>query len=380
MANYNVTTAGAAFQFDTQDCLWNSVSKIDDTHFINFWAGVDSDGFVQVFTVNTSTWAVTTAGAVLEYDTANGTLASSHQIDANHFINFWYGAANYGLAQVFTVDTTTWAVTTANARLSFDTQYGLYNNCYKIDDNHFINFWRGGGSLNGFVQVFTVNTSTWAVTTANAILEYDATDAFNSDCFQIDSNHFINFFAGSDEDGFAQVFTVNTSTWAVTTAGSALEFDTVYGRYNNCYKIDDNHFINFWSGADGDGFVQTFTVNTSTWVVTTANARLEFDTVNTICNSCYKIDTNHFINFWGGNGNDGFVQVFTVNTSTWAVTTTTARLEFDTQTGLYNGCCEISTGYFINFFQGGAGADGYAQVFSVELPSIITFIPQITFI
>ena len=212
--------------------------------------------------------------------------------------------------------------------MEFDTVYGLYNNCYKIDSNHFINFWRGGGSLNGFVQVFTVNTSTWAVTTAGAILEFDTVNGLYTSCSKIDDNHFINFWSGADSDGFVQVFTVNTSTWEVTTAGAILEFDTVYGLYNSCYKIDDNHFINFWSGADSDGFVQ----------------------------------------------------VFTVNTSTWAVTTTTARLEFDTQTGSFNGCYEITTGYFINFFQGGAGADGYAQVFNVALPSTITFIPQITFI
>ena len=328
MANYDVTTAGAVFQFDTQDCVHNSVLKIDDNHFINFWSGADSDGFVQVFTVNTSTWEVTTAGAILEFDTVYGLYNSCYKIDDNHFINFWSGADSDGFVQVFTVNTSTWEVTTAANSLEFDTVYGLYNNCYKIDSNHFINFWRGGGSLNGFVQVFTVNTSTWAVTTAGAILEFDTVNGLYTSCSKIDDNHFINFWSGADSDGFVQVFTVNTSTWEVTTAGAILEFDTVYGLYNSCYKIDDNHFINFWSGADSDGFVQ----------------------------------------------------VFTVNTSTWAVTTTTARLEFDTQTGSFNGCYEITTGYFINFFQGGAGADGYAQVFNVALPSTITFIPQITFI
>jgi hypothetical protein len=60
------------------------------------------------------------------------------------------------------------------------------------------------------------------------------------------------------------------STWAVTTANSALEFDT-----QNCYEnssiiIDSNHFLNFWRGTDGDSFAQVMAVNTSTWAVTTA--------------------------------------------------------------------------------------------------------------
>jgi hypothetical protein len=152
-----------------------------------------------------------------------------------------------------------WAVTTAAASLEFDTDYGYYNSCHQIDSNHFVNFWRGADD-DGFTQVFTVNTSTWAVTTAAARLEFDTVNGWHNSCYQVDSNHFINFWSGPDDDGFTQVFTVNTSTWAVTTAAARLEFDTVQGWYNSCYQIDSNHFINFWRGKDDDGFTQVFEV------------------------------------------------------------------------------------------------------------------------
>ena len=152
----------------------------------------------------------------------------------------------------------------------------------------------------------------WAVTTAADGIEFDTQQALFSSCRQIDSNHFINFWSGVDYDGYVQVFTVNTTTWAVTTANDPLEFDTTNGQYNSCFAIDSNHFINFWSSDGADGYVQVFTVNTSTWAVTTANNALEFDTVNGTYNSCFQIDSNHFINFWSGDGSDGYVQVFTV--------------------------------------------------------------------
>jgi hypothetical protein len=217
-----------------------------------------------------------------------------------------------------------WAVTTANASLEFDTVNGGNHSCYQIDSNHFIDFW-GGADYDGFVQVFTVNTSTWAVTTANASLEFDTVQGYFNSCYQIDSNHFIDFWCGSGSDGYVQVFTVNTSTWAVTTANASLEFDTVNGNYNSCYQIDSNHFIDFWGGADYDGFVQVFTVNTSTWAVTTANASLEFDTRDNERNSCYQIDSNHFINFWGGYSVDGYVQVFEVELPSGAVQDSSER-------------------------------------------------------
>jgi hypothetical protein len=67
-------------------------------------------------------------------------------------------------------------------------------------------------SGQSIVQIFVVDTSTWAVTTAGASLNYDSTDSRFPSCFQIDSTHFINFFSGSNSDGYVQTFTVNTST------------------------------------------------------------------------------------------------------------------------------------------------------------------------
>jgi hypothetical protein len=370
MAEWAVTTAAARLEFDTGQGWYNSCYQIDTNHFINFWAGPGSDGFTQVFTVNTSTWAVTTAAASLEFDVDVGRFHSCYQIDSNHFINFWGGLDYDGFTQVFTVNTSTWAVTRAGARLEFDTVNGWYNSCYQIDTNHFINFWEGwvGSAAVGFVQVFEVNTSTWAVTTAAARLEFDTVNDYVNSCYQVDSNHFINFWGGAGSDGFTQVFTVNTSTWAVTTAAARLEFDTVNDYVNSCYQVDSNHFINFWGGAGSDGFTQVFTVNTSTWAVTTAAARLEFDTDHGWYDSCYQIDNNHFINFWSGPDDDGFTQVFTVNTSTWAVTTAAASLEFDTVNGNYHSCYQIDSNHFINFW-GGKDDDGYVQVFEVEVPS-----------
>jgi len=147
--------------------------------------------------------------------------------------------------------------------LEFDTQNGNYSNCCKIDTSHFINFWLGTSS-DAYVQVFTVNTSTFAVTTANTALKYFNDDISANSCFMIDSTHFINFWQDSlGIDGEVQVFAIST-TYAVTTANSALTFDAGNGNYNSCQQIDANHFIVFYAGTDVDGFAVVITVNTST--------------------------------------------------------------------------------------------------------------------
>jgi len=366
MATWEITTSNDSLEFDTVKATHNSCFAIDSNHFINFWSGDGDDGFVQVFTVNTSTWAVTTAGARLEFDTVQFITNDCFQIDSNHFISTWSGTDGDGFAQVFTVNTSTWAVTTAGARLEFDTADYLEPTLKQVDPSHFITFWSGVG-FDGFVQILEINTSTWEITTSNASLEFDTVSGRYNSCFAIDSNHFINFWAGESDDGYVQVFTVNTSTWAVTTAGARLEFDTIQGFYNDCFQIDSNHFINFWTGPGNDGFVQVFTVNTSTWAVTTAGASLEFDTISKYFSSCYQVDSNHFINFWGGGATAyiGAVQVFEINTSTWEITTSNASLEFDTAQGWYSSCGQIDANHFINFWSG-SGNDGFVQVFTVD--------------
>lgn len=349
-STYDIATSNDKLAFDSVD-MYNSCYQIDSGHFINFYSGVDNDGFAQVFTINTSTWAVSTASAKLEFDTTYNVLNSCYPVDTNHFINFW-GGISKGIAQIFEINTSTWVITTANSFLEFFDTRAIYNRCFHIDANHFINFWSEG------VQVFEVNTSTWVITTAASKYAFSAEE--ESSCYQIDDNHFINFWVGPAVSANVQIFEVDTSTWAITTASSVLNYDSQYDYQSSCYRIDANHFVHFYCGPAADGFAQVFEVNTTTWAVATASSKLEFDTQLGTDHSCYQVDSNHFINFYKGVDSDGFVQFFEVNPSTWAITTAGSKLEFDTQNGEYNSCGRLDDKHFINFWS------GFAQAFNVE--------------
>lgn len=51
MANWDVKTANSSLDFDTRSSSYHSCAKIDTNHFINFWRGVNGNGFAQTFTV-----------------------------------------------------------------------------------------------------------------------------------------------------------------------------------------------------------------------------------------------------------------------------------------------------------------------------------------
>lgn len=378
MANWQITTAWARFTYDLAVSSWyNFLVWVDANHFLALWAdGTDSDGFAQIIAVNTSTWAVTTAAAVLEFDTqANGDSVAI-DIDSTHFVTFFRGYLNDWFVQTFTVNTSTWAITTAAASLEFDTQDAGNISAVKIDTNHCICVWTWPAS-DGFIQTFTVNTTTWAVTTAAASLEFDTQQNTAWELVAIDANHFLVFWSGGASTyQYAQVFTVNTTTWAVTTAAASFNFESVTPTGNprhTPHKIDDTHFINFWIDDGQDLVSQVFAVNTTTWAVTTAWARFEdADTFNNF--SATRIDSTHFLvmSKQGGGAPGWYSVVYQVDTATWAITT--AYNEF--QWGGFGGAAghlsywyKIDTTHFLAMWGDQWDADSYMQVLAIEVPA-----------
>src|SRR3990167_1442016 len=323
MANYDVTTAAASLEYDTVQGDWPTLHQVDANHFINFYNGSADDGFADILVVNTTTWAVTTVTTRLEFDTADDidNFALAIPDFPNYFLNLWTGVGTDGFAQVFTVNTTTWAVTTAAGTLEFDTQNASSNMLLAIDSTHFLNVWNGGAGGQGTAQVFTVNTTTWAVTTAATTFVFDTESAGYPTIAPIDANHFLaNWQGGTNEDLHAVTLVVNTTTWAVSTAAAEAIFDSdnfsgPYGK-RELVVIDSNHFLRAWESGtvNGfDGYIRVQEVNTTTWAVSqVGTAALEFDTQDATEKSIVKIDASHFIMTWSGAGFDGFAQVFAV--------------------------------------------------------------------
>jgi len=376
MAQYDLTTAGSQLEFDTQNNLYNACCNIDENHFVNFWQGVDGDGFGQMFEINTSTFAISTVGASYEFDSDNAAYLSLVAIDSSHVLAFWdNNVALAGYAQAFIASTSAGVGGVGgSAKLEVDSDRGKYSTMCQIDTNHFIAFYQGASTTIGRARTLTVSTSTFIVTNAAAAFAFDATDATSNSCCKLDDNHVVNFWAESNK-AKAQVFEINTSTWAISTAGAQLNnYSTQQAAYGGtCFQVDENHFLHAWSGDGNDGFAQVFEVNTSTWAISTAGAAFEFDTQIAIEPAAQKIDANHFILFWrGGASSHGLSRTFEINTSTWAISEKSSLLSFYTESSTrYNCCVRLDTANYVNFWQG-LGVDGFAQAFSVEVGTLYT--------
>ena len=225
------------------------------------WQGVAGDAFVQCF--NVSGDSIVAIDTPLEFDTSDGNNFTLAQIDSTHVICFYTGSTNDGIATVFAINLTTGAVTEPGSPTSFETVFNAANSCVAVGDGtRFINFWYNG--TNGLAQTFSVNTGSWAITALSTPLSYD-TLAFRSNAFAVgDGNHFVNIFQSTDLGGFAaQSFALNLSTFAITGLGVPVVFGS--GNDLTAAQLDDNHFVAFYSTSIGLGFVQILEWNTSTF-------------------------------------------------------------------------------------------------------------------
>ncbi len=203
-------------------------------------------------------------GARTTFDTSAKFLTAA-KIDDTHIIMFWSGPLNVGKTQIFEVNTANGSLTPLDTAFQFQAADVLWNKCIKIDGTHFLNVYRGTDN-DGFARVFTFDPITYEVSAAAVAYEFDITDSNNMSIAQADANHFICFYTGNDDtDGIATILAVNLSTWAITEPGSPLTFAPGVNAQNSCAALGDGtHFVNTW-----DGTARTFVVNTGTWNIST---------------------------------------------------------------------------------------------------------------
>lgn len=361
-----------------------SMGKIDDTHVIMFSA----QAFEVLLTLTSvsGTFAVgdnvsqATSGATgivqqvvdathILLKTVTGTFDNIHSISASPSgatatVSAHIGGTG-GFAQVMSVNTNTGDLTPVGTPFFFDSQ-NLYNQCIQVDATHYLNTW-SAASNDGKAQVFAIDLTTYAVTSVGAPLTFDAGIAGNMVLNQVDSSHFLMAWA-STLVGEAQVLNVNLGTYAVTAIGAAFTFDATFCQYTTMCQIDASHFVVVYEGSGNDGTAVCLAVNLGTYAVTAAGSTLIFDSTNGALNNCVALgDGSHFINFWNGGTGISNAQVFTVNLSTFAITANGAPFLFDTISNFGNSAVLGDSTHVINMWEESAVPNNvYIQTFAID--------------
>ena len=206
----------------------------------------------------------------------------------------------------------------------FDTIEGRTPALSQIDSTHYLCAYTGSGD-DGWATILTVNTETWTITKGTPF-EFDADKGKTPALAQIDSTHYLCAYeggsGGNPDNGWATILTVNTGSWTITN-GTPFEFDADKGKTPALAQIDSTHYLCAYEGGPGgnsnDGWATILTVNTGTWTITNGTP-FEFDTVKGNTPALSQIDSTNYLCAYTGGGDDGWATVLTVNTGTWTIT------------------------------------------------------------
>lgn len=290
-----------------------SAVKISATKIAVFWKGPSDHGYCRNFAVDVDTGAITPLGETLEFEASNCQEVKAIVVTGNFVLATWQGVGNDGFVNGFNCAS---ASITAGTPLEFDTANGQDFSLAVIDTSHVICFYRSTGS-DGVATVFALNTGTLEVTEPGSPLTFDSGSIQDTSCVAIgDGTHFLAVWGLTAQ---AQVFEVNTGTWAITALGSPLAFDTTADMNNLLSMGDGEHFVNVYlSGTVGEYFIQAFEVNTGTFAVTEVGTGISLSTGggNDLTAVVFP-DGEHFVAFYTKNIGDGYVQMFEVNPTTF---------------------------------------------------------------
>jgi len=295
------------------------LQKINDSHVLMVWAGVGEDGFAQVLETDLVTGGLIPIGTPLEFDTDLALYIDCIKINANNYLVTWTGSGFDAFAQVLRVNTTTYAVTAIGTPLEFDTASGRSFSLSQVDTNHFSCFYQG--STDGLATVLEVDLSTYTVTEPGATLTFEPGSFGEADSVPLGDGTRVVVFWTADSLGKAQVFEVNTGTWAITAIGTPLSFAT-NGRYNSVASLGDiEHVINCYGDGGADGTAQVFNVDPSTYAVTAVGAPVVYDSGTINNNSIGAMgDGENFVNFWVDSSGNVYAQILNIDPVTFDVT------------------------------------------------------------
>ena len=308
------------------------LTKINDSHILLIWTGVGEDGFAQVMETDLATGGMIPIGTPLEFDVSLGLYLDCAKIDDNNYLITWTGPGFDGFAQVLRVNTTTYAVTTLGTPLEFETSNASFISLSQIDANHFTCFY--ASTTDSLATVLEVDLTTYAVTEPGATLTFEVGASLDTDSIPLGDGTRVLVVWQADSLGKAQVFSVNLATWAITAIGTPFSFAT-NGRYNSIASLGDGeHFLNCYGDNGSDGTAQVFNVDSSTYAVTAVGTPVVYDPGNISNNSLGAMgDGENFVNFWVDSSSDVYAQILNVDPSTFDVTAIKTPLFIETGSG-----------------------------------------------
>ena len=205
-----------------------------------------------------------------------------------------------------------------------------------------------------------------------ASLEHDVRQGQYNSLVQVDSDTYALAYEGKDKDGFISTFTISSDGTSIVEVDT-LEHDTVKGQYNSLVHVDSDTYALAYAGNGDNGFISTFTIDSNgniTAVETQSlGNNLEHDTVHGQYNSLVQVNSTTIALAYAGNLENGFISTFTIDSAA-AITAVETQsegnnLEHDTHRGKENSLVQVNSTTIALAYEG-KDRDGFISTFTID--------------
>jgi len=289
--------------------FFNSWARVDVDTFALAYAGPGNDGFIKTFTIPADGSTITAVQS-LEHEGIQSNHNALVQVDADTYALAYSGNAGVGTIKTFTISANGSTITEVQSTVH-DGNIVTFNSWAKVDADTFVLAYAGGAN-DGFIKTLTISSDGNTITEVQS-LEHDTVNGQYNSLVQVDADTYALAYSGTDGDGFIKTFSISSDGSTITEVQS-LEHDTVMGQYNSLVQVDTDTYALTYSGADGDGFIKTFTISSDGSTITEIES-LEHDVVNGQNNSLVQVDADTYALAYAGEDSDGFLKTFMISAS-----------------------------------------------------------------
>lgn len=355
--NYTLTQK-SVLEHDTAAGQYNAICKIDDTHFAVAYSSTNQQAYLKTFRVNADL-SITEIDS-LAYGPARSYTNAVLLIDATHLIVFHSGNSYNldGYAKTFSMDGNCDNLALVDDEMwSGGNDFDMSSAC-KIDDTHFAVAYTGQ-AYDGYITTFVIDGS-YQITRL-ATLEHDTAQSKGNSLVMIDGTHCILFYVDTSDQGIVRTFSINTSTYVLTQIDS--EVIALAGGQVSIKKLDDDHYaIAYQENSSKDGFTKIITIDESYNIAVTST--LEHDTTYGWMHTLEYIDAAHFMLAYGESiSGPGSIKTFSVDGS-YNITQVDIE-DLDTVKAQYIIMQQLTTTKYAVVYEG-LDDDGYVKVFEID--------------
>lgn len=126
----------------------------------------------------------------------------------------------------------------------------------RIDDTHML---YAGSNSNVDCRAMVINATGGVLYNHTYAIIDDENYCYYPSIQQISSTQYVMSYTGGDNLGLGLVITINESDWNVS-AGAPFIYDSGATAYNSLAQIDVNHYINAYQGSDLEGYATIFSL------------------------------------------------------------------------------------------------------------------------